>query len=373
MKIGCVKEIKSFENRVGLIPSQVKTLCSLGVEVLIEEGAGNNANITDHMYRESGAKLIKKAQEIWQLADLLIKVKEPLEAEYQFFKKGQALFTFLHLAAEERLTQALLDASVTSIAFETITQNGTLPILKPMSEVAGRMAVQVGAHCLEKQNGGKGILLSGVPGVRRGRVCILGAGVVGKNAAKMAIGLGAETVMIDVSQKKLEEMDDLFFGKVKTLFSSEHSIRRELMRADLVIGAVLITGAKAPRLVDRAMIKAMEPGSVVVDVSVDQGGCIETVHRTTHDHPIYSEEGVIHYGVANMPGAVSSTSTLALAHALTPYLEKMARLGVFGALKEDAGLLAGLNTFDGLCTHQGVAKSLGLSYQDPSQIVGFSK
>lgn len=365
MIVGCPKEIKILENRVGIIPATVKTLTSLNVKVLIEKGAGLGSNITDQAYLQAGANIVDRASDVWQQSDIIVKVKEPLKEEYSFFRQGQTLYTFLHLAAEGELTDALLRKKVTAIAYETIEENGQLPLLKPMSEIAGRMAVQVGAWCLENQHGGKGILLAGVPGVFKARVVILGAGVVGKNAAKMAVGLGANVTVLDVNSSRLEEIDDLFLGQVETVFSSSHSIETLVEKADLLIGAVLLAGARAPRLVSKDLIKTMEKGSVIVDVSVDQGGCVETMHRTMHDKPTYIVDGIVHYGVANMPGAVACTSTYALSHATSPYLIAMAQQGVFNALQNDKALCKGLNTVDGLVSHKEVALALDLEYHPP--------
>ncbi len=369
MIIGCPKEIKNFENRVALIPSSVKALCSDGAKVLIERGAGLGSFITDAQYQEAGAEIVTRAEEIWRRADIVTKVKEPLPEEFAYFREGQILYTFLHLAAEAELTDALLQKKVTGIAYETIEENGHLPLLKPMSEVAGRMAVQVGAWCLENQHGGKGILLGGVPGVRKARVVILGAGVVGKNAAKIALGMGAQVTILDISSSRLEEIDDLFLGQVQTIHSSEHTIWSQIARADLVIGAVLLAGARAPRLVSKEMVKEMENGSVLVDVAVDQGGCIETVKRTMHDKPTYIVDGIVHYGVANMPGAVATTSTYALSQATLPYLKKMAREGVYQAAKNNLSLLKGINTLNGFVTQRGVAEACAREYHDPLKLM----
>jgi alanine dehydrogenase len=373
MIIGCPKEIKTLENRVALVPSTVRTLVGHNAKVLVERGAGLGSSISDKAFADAGAIIVEHACDVWGKgwgkADISAKVKEPLATEFQYFRDDLTIYTFLHLAAEPALADALLDKKVVGIAYETIEVNGQLPLLKPMSEVAGRMAVQVGAWCLENQHGGKGMLLSGVPGVKKGRVVILGAGVVGKNAAKMALGLGARVVVLDVNNDRLEEIDDLFLGHAATIYSSHHSIEEEVLKADLVIGAVLLTGARAPRLVTADMIKAMEKGSVVIDVAVDQGGCIETIRRTMHDKPTYVHDGVVHYGVANMPGAVAQTSTFALAHATTPYLELMATEGVNEALKNNCALQKGLNTLRGHVTHPQVAEALRKEYRVPSHIL----
>ena len=369
MIVGCPKEIKTLENRVALVPSTVRTLVAHKAKVLVEKGAGLGSSISDRSYADAGAIIVDHARDVWGKADVIAKVKEPLEAEFHYFREGLTIYTFLHLAAEPALAEALLSNKVVAIAYETIEVNGQLPLLKPMSEVAGRMAVQVGAWCLENQHGGKGMLLGGVPGVEKGRVVILGAGVVGKNSAKMALGLGAEVVILDVNNDRLEEIDDLFLGRAETIYSSHHSVDEEVLKADLVIGAVLLTGARAPRLVTADMIKAMDKGSVVVDVAVDQGGCIETIRRTMHDKPTYVQDGVVHYGVANMPGAVAMTSTFALAHATAPYLELMVIEGVNEALKSNLALQKGLNTLKGHITHPQVADALRKEYRAPAPML----
>jgi alanine dehydrogenase len=369
MIIGCPKEIKKFENRVGLIPSTVKTLVRAGAKVLIEKGAGAGSFISDQAYVDAGAQILEQAGDVWAEADVIAKVKEPLEEEFQFFRENLVIYTFLHLAAEPSLTNALLSKKVTAIAYETIEEGGQLPLLKPMSEVAGRMSVQVGATCLENRYGGKGILLGGVPGVEKAKVVILGAGTVGKNAAKMALGLGARVSVLDINPNRLEEIDDLFLGQVATMFSSAHAIEQQVIGADLVIGAVLLAGARAPRLVTKDMIKAMSTGSVVVDVAVDQGGCVETMRRTTHDQPTYVVDGVVHYGVANMPGAVAKTSTFALSHATAPYLSLMAEQGVLATLKSSVALRKGLNILHGNITQSAVAEALNKPYQVPERLL----
>lgn len=369
MIVGCPKEIKTLENRVGITPATVKALINCGVRVLVEKNAGTGSNISNEAYQQAGAIIVDRAEQIWQESDIVVKVKEPLKEEFPYFKENQVLYTFLHLAAEPELTNALLNKKITGIAFETIEENGQLPLLKPMSEVAGRMSVQVGAWCLENQHGGKGILLGGVPGVEKGTVVILGAGVVGKNAAKMALGLGARVTVLDVNASRLEEIDDLFLGQVQTVFSSAHSIENEVVKADLLIGAVLLAGARAPRLVSKELVSAMEKGSVIVDVAVDQGGCVETVRRTMHDKPTYIVDGVVHYGVANMPGAVACTSTYALSHATSPYLQRMVKEGVFNALRNDQALRKGLNTLNGYVTHKEVANALGIEYRAPELLM----
>jgi alanine dehydrogenase len=369
MIIGCPKEIKAFENRVALIPSTVRELVKIGPRILVEKGAGLGSNISDDEYQAAGAEVVANPHEIWERANIICKVKEPLNQEFAYFRENLVIFTFLHLAAEADLCKSLLKKKVTAIAYETIEVNGHLPVLKPMSEVAGRMAPQIGASCLENQFGGKGILLSGVPGVRKGRVVILGAGVVGKNAAKIALGMGADVTILDINSDRLEEIEDIFSGRVHTLHSNAHTIARAVQKADLVIGAVLLAGARAPRLVTKEMVASMEKGSVLIDVAVDQGGCIETVRRTTHDHPTYILDGVVHYGVANMPGAVASTSTLALSHATFPYLKLMAQEGVHNSLKNHLSLRLGLNTINGYISQRAVAETFATEYQDPMKLL----
>ncbi len=364
MIVGCPKEIKAFENRVGLIPATVKTLVAKGAQVLVEKGAGLGSYISDEEYEKAGAQIVDNAKEIWQQADLIAKVKEPIEEEFHLFKEHQIIYTFFHLAAEPALAQALINKKITAVAYETTEVNGQLPLLKPSSEVAGRMAIQVGATCLETRYGGRGILLGGVPGVENGHVVILGGGVVGKNAAKMAHGLGAQVTVLDVNAERLEEIDDIFLGRVQTVFSTGHSVAEYVKKADLLVGAVLLAGARAPRLVDKEMIKTMKKGSVIVDVAIDQGGCVETIHRTTHDKPTYMVDGVVHYGVANMPGAVAKTSTFALSHATAPYLVMMIEHGVLSAVRNSEPLAKGVNTYNGHITHNKVAEALGKQYTD---------
>jgi alanine dehydrogenase len=368
MIVGCPKEIKALENRVGLIPSTVKTLINYGARVLIEKGAGVGSNISDQDYIEAGAKIVD-CEKVWKESDIVVKVKEPLPDEFRHFRTDQLIFTFLHLAAEPQLTEMLQQKKIMSIGYETIEVNGQLPLLKPMSEVAGRMAVQVGAWCLENQQGGKGILLGGIPGVSKARVVILGAGMVGKNAAKMALGLSADVTVMDINIARLEEIDDMFLGRVQTIYSSHHSIQEQVQKADLVIGAVLLVGAKAPLLVTKEMVQKMAKGSVLIDVAVDQGGCIETVKRTTHDAPIYILDGVVHYGVANMPGAVATTSTYALSHATTPYLVMMVKEGIMAAVKNSLALQKGVNTLNGFITHKKVAEALDKEFHDLKSLI----
>jgi alanine dehydrogenase len=358
MIIGIPKEIKTLENRVAMTPGAVETLARRGHAVLVETGAGLGSGLTDEQYQAAGATLVSAAG-AWG-ADMIIKVKEPIASEYKYLRQGLLLFTYLHLAADRALTEALLASGTTGIAYETVQlPNGTLPLLVPMSEVAGRMAPQVGAHALEKSQGGRGVLLGGVPGVPQASVVILGAGVVGSNAAKIAVGMGAQVTVIDVNHARLQYLDDIYQGRIVTLASSEAHIRKAVTYADLLIGCVLIPGAKAPHLVTRDMLPAMKEGSVIVDVAVDQGGCVETIKATTHAAPTYVVDGVVHYGVANMPGAVPRTSTFALCNQTLPYALKLAERG-FDALRGDEALALGLNTWQGSITFAGVAEALDL-------------
>ena len=368
MKIGLPKEIKNNEFRVGLTPNAVSEYVQNGHTVLVETGAGIGAGFTDEEYVAAGASIVADAAEAWA-AEMVVKVKEPIECEYKYFRKGLVLYTYLHLAADAPLTKALMDAEVTAIAYETIVgRNGGLPCLAPMSEIAGRMAAQEGAKYLEKTYGGRGVLLGGVPGVKRGNVLILGGGTVGTNAAKIAIGMGANVTIVDVSTRRLAYLDDIFPRQVTTLFSTRANIQAALKDADLVIGAVLLPGRSTPKLVRKEDLKLMKPGAVIVDVAVDQGGCMETTHATTHADPIFEVDGVIHYCVANMPGAVPRTSTLALTGATLPYALKIAKLGAEAACKADSALMKGLNTYNGHLTFKAVADAQGLAYTDPTTL-----
>jgi len=361
MVIGCVREIKDNEYRVGLVPGGVKALVDNRHQVVVQSGAGSGSGIPDEEYRSAGAEIVKTAAEAWNRADILVKVKEPLESEYPLMREGQILFTYLHLAPLPGLTKALLDRKVTGVAYETITRpDGSLPLLTPMSEVAGRMAIQVGARYLERVNGGRGVLLGGVPGVPPAEVIIIGGGVVGMNAAKMALGMGARVTVLDKSVAKMQYMDDVFGGRVATLMSNPVNIAHAVARADLLVGAVLVPGAAAPKLVTRAMISTMKKGAVVVDVAVDQGGCIETTKATTHSNPTFEVDGVVHYCVANMPGAVPRTSTFALTNVTLPYLILMANRGLAAAIKQDPSLAPGVNTCGGQLTCAPVAEAQGL-------------
>ncbi|OGO80471.1 MAG: alanine dehydrogenase [Clostridiales bacterium GWC2_40_7] len=367
MIIGVPKEIKNNENRVALTPAGAHALTKEGHKVLVEKNAGMGSGIEDTEYISAGAVILEKSTDIFDSADIIVKVKEPLECEYSLFKENQTLFTYLHLAPNPSLTEALLDKKVAGIAYETIqTATGSLPLLAPMSEVAGRMSIQVGAAMLQKYNGGSGILLGGVPGVMPAEVLIIGGGVVGTNAAKMAVGMGARVTVMDVNKNRLSYLDDVFSGRINTLIFNEYSTAEMVKRADLLIGAVLIAGAKAPRTVTEEMVKTMKRGSVIVDVAIDQGGSIETVDRvTTHDHPSYEKHGVIHYSVANMPGAVPRTSTFALSGVTLPYLLELACKGPEKALAENKSLLLGLNTFKGNITYKAVAESFNKEYVAP--------
>jgi alanine dehydrogenase len=364
MVIGVPKEIKDHETRVGLVPSGVTALREAGHEVLVETHAGEGSSLTDREYMQAGAQIVESAAEVWNKADLVVKVKEPQPSEYPYFRQDLILFTYLHLAPLPELTDRLLASKVSGVAYETIREGeSSLPLLTPMSEVAGRMSVQVGAQYLEKPNGGRGILLGGVPGVAPANVVILGGGIVGTNAAKMAQGLGAHVTIIDRNLNRLRELDDIFNGQVVTLASNAWTIGENLKVADLVVGAVLIPGASAPRLVKREMIANMKRGAVVVDVAIDQGGCFETSHATTHTDPVYFVDGVLHYCVSNMPAAVPHTSTFALTNATFPYLLELANRGLEGACERLASLREGVNTYNGYITYAGVARSQGREWR----------
>ena len=369
MIVGVPKEIKTREYRVGMTPAGVRSLTSRGHRVLVQEGAGEGSGIADAEYVAQGATMVPDAAAAWG-AELVVKVKEPLLAEQSYFRKGLVLYTYLHLAAEPELTKALARAGVAGVAYETIEHaDGGLPLLKPMSEVAGRMAVQVGATCLEKERGGKGVLLGGVPGTRRGRVVILGGGTVGRNAATVAVGMGAQVTVLDVRAETMAYLEDVFGGAIETLYSNPTNIDETVARADLVIGAVLITGAAAPKLVTEGLVAKMEKGSVIVDVAVDQGGCIETCRPTDHDHPTYEVHGVVHYCVPNMPGAVPQTSTWALTNVTIPYAVLIAEKGLAAAARHDPTLLAGLNTYGGHVTYEPVARAHGLPHVSAAQVL----
>ncbi|MDQ0999663.1 alanine dehydrogenase [Neobacillus niacini] len=369
MIIGVPKEVKNNENRVALTPAGLLSFVNAGHKVLVEKDAGVGSGFTNEDYADAGAEIIEYAADVWSQAEMIMKVKEPLPSEYGYFREGLVLFTYLHLAAEPDLAQALKDKGVIAIAYETVEANRTLPLLTPMSEVAGRMAAQIGSQFLQKSNGGKGILLAGVPGVSRGKVTIIGGGVVGTNAAKMAIGLGADVTIIDLSADRLRQLDDIFGNQIKTLMSNPFNIAEAVAEADLLIGAVLIPGAKAPKLVTEEMVKAMKPGSVIVDVAIDQGGIVETVdHITTHDKPTYEKHGVVHYAVANMPGAVPRTSTIALTNVTVPYALQIANKGVYQAIMDNGSLKLGLNVANGEITYSAIAKDLGYNYVSPEKV-----
>ena len=371
MIIGVPREVKDHESRVGVTPAGVQALVAAGHTVLVEHHAGELSALTDDEYQAAGAEIVGSAHDVWRLAEMVVKVKEPIESEYRHFREGMVLFTYLHLAPMTELTDALLANKVTGIAYETVRDRaGTLPLLTPMSEVAGRMSVQVGAACLEKERGGRGVLLGGVPGVPPGNVVILGGGIVGSNAARVALGLGARVTLVDVSLNRLRELDDIFGGRLYTLASNSYNIGRAVRDADLVIGAVLIPGASAPKLVTRTMVAKMKKGAVIVDVAIDQGGCIETARPTTHSDPSFVVDGVVHYCVTNMPAAVPNTSTLALTNATFPYLLKLAKLGAKSAIQEDQGIAAGVNTLNGILTCKPVAESQHRDWQPVSELVG---
>lgn len=370
MRIGLPKEIKDNEYRVGLTPAGVHALVNAGHRVSVQKTAGEGSGFTDEQYVKAGGKILDTADEIWAEGDMIVKVKEPVAPEYPRMRENQLLFTYLHLAPEFELTRQMLERKVTGVAYETITdKQGRLPLLTPMSEVAGRMSVQVGATFLEKMNGGRGILLGGVPGVPAANVVIIGGGIVGTEAAKMAVGLGAKVIIIDRNLDRLRQLDDIFLSKVQTLASSRYAIEEAISHADLVIGAVLVVGAAAPKLVTRDMLKLIPNGAVLVDVAVDQGGCFETTHATTHSNPTYYEEGVLHYCVANMPGAVPRTSTFALTNATLPYALDLANKGFEKAIGDDEGLAEGVNTFAGKLTYEAVATSQNLEYTPLSSLL----
>ena len=371
MRVGLPKEIKDNEYRVGMTPAGVRALVDAGHKVVVERGAGEGSGFEDALYERAGATMLESADEVWAQGEMIVKVKEPIAPEYPRMREGQLLFTYLHLAPDLELTRQLLERKVTGVAYETITdRKGTLPLLTPMSEVAGRMAIQVGAQYLEKMSGGRGVLLGGVPGVPAARVVIIGGGVVGTNSAKMAVGLGAHVTIIDNNLDRLRELDDIFLSRITTLASSAYAIQGAIAEADLIVGAVLVPGAAAPKLVTREMLKKVPNGAVIVDVAVDQGGCIETTHPTTHSDPTYYVEGVLHYCVANMPGAVPRTSTFALTNATLPYTLKLANKGFLAAVAGDPGLKEGVNTYAGKLTYEAVAQAQNLEYSPFDEILG---
>jgi alanine dehydrogenase len=364
MNIGVPKEIKTNENRIALVPAGAEAMVAAGHTVWVERGAGEGSGFPDELYTNVGAKIAPDAGSVWRTGDLILKVKEPIAPEWPQIRKGQTLFTYFHFAADEQLTRSLMATGATCIAYETVElPTRELPLLTPMSEVAGRMAVQEGAKYLEKLYGGRGVLLGGVPGVAPAKVVILGGGIVGINSAKIAAGFGAQVVVLDISLERLRYLSDVMPANVLLIHSNRHNILEHISSADLVVGAVLVTGAKAPRLVRRDDLKLMRPGTVIVDVAVDQGGCVETIHPTTHENPTYVVDGVIHYCVTNMPGAVPRTSTFALTNATLPYIRALADLGWEKALALDAGFARGLNVHAGQVTHEAVARDLGLAYR----------
>ncbi len=370
MLIGVPREIKNHEYRVGLTPAGVRELSKAGHKVMIETDAGTEIGLSNEDYSQAGAELVDEAAELFKRAELIIKVKEPLPQERQLLQEGQTLFTYLHLAPDPEQTRDLVASGAICIAYETVTDdNGGLPLLSPMSEVAGRMAIQAAAHALEKTQGGMGVLIGGVPGVSPANVAVIGGGVVGINAARMAMGLGASVTILDKSIPRLKALDEQFGPQLKTLYATSESIEEAAKTADIIVGAVLLPGAKAPKLISRAMLKQMKNGCVLVDVSIDQGGCFESSRPTTHDKPSYQEEGVIHYCVANMPGAVARTSTFALTNATLPFVMALANKGVEQALRDDAHLLAGLNIYRGKVTYQAVAEAHGYEYVSPETVL----
>ncbi|MDW7774022.1 MAG: alanine dehydrogenase [Desulfobulbaceae bacterium] len=365
MIIGIPREIMDRENRVGLVPAGANALVRAGHEVVVEKGAGTGSGFTDADYEAVGAKIADHPREVFARAEMIIKVKEPLDPELEYFREEQILYTYLHLAPKPELTDFLCRRKVSAIGYETVRlADGSLPLLEPMSMIAGKLAVQVGAHYLEKTYGGAGVLLGGVPGVERGRVAIIGAGVVGGNAARIGVGLGAEVSVLGINMERLRHLDEMYAGKVKTLMSNEYNIRRTVIASDLVIGAVLIPGSTAPKLVTRDMVSAMRPGSIIVDVAIDQGGCVETARVTTHSEPTYTVDGVIHYCVANMPGAVPRTSTFALTNATLPYALEIAGKGLTLALQDNPPLKEGLNVYNGRIVNRRVAESQGKEWHD---------
>ncbi|AWV89405.1 alanine dehydrogenase [Bradymonas sediminis] len=371
MRIGVPTEIKDNEYRVGLIPASVREYVSRGHQVRIQKGAGEGSGISDAEYHDSGAQILDNPRDIWENSDMIVKVKEPLPSEYDLMQPNQILYTYLHLAAVPELAQVLLEKKVSAVAYETIElADGRLPLLEPMSEVAGRMSIQVGARSLERSAGGKGVLLGGVPGVLRGKVVILGGGTVGTNAATMAVGMGADVTIFDVNLYRLRDLNEMFNNRIQTLYSNAENIAVAVRGADLVVGAVLLAGARAPNLVPRSLLKEMQPGSVVVDVAVDQGGCIETCKPTTHAHPTYVIDDIVHYCVANMPGAVPRTSTFALGNTTLRDGLAIAQRGIEVAVRSDSALAKGLNTYAGCVTHPAVAASLELEYTPALDAVG---
>ncbi len=370
MKIGCVKEIKNNEFRVGLTPDNVKAYVAAGHHVYMEKGAGTGSGFTDSEYVEAGASLLDNAEDIWKNVDMMIKVKEPLPEEYPFFKEGLILYTYLHLAADQEQTDALLKGKVNAVAYETLQEkDNSLPLLAPMSQIAGRLSIQEGAKYLEKKYGGEGILLAGVPGTPKANVVILGGGTVGMNACKIAVGMGANVTILDINLKRLEELDNRFGSQIQTLVSSDSNVERSVKNADLVIGSVLIPGASTPKLFKKKYLKEMKDGAVFVDVAIDQGGCGESSHVTTHDDPVYTLDGVVHYCVGNMPGAVPRTSTIALTNATVRYGLQIAEAGLEEACRKSHVIATGVNTYEGRLTNENVAAAHGYEYTDLKELI----
>lgn len=370
MVIGCLKEIKKYEYRVGITPSDAKSYVMRNHTVLIQKNAGTDAGFHDEDYANEGAKIVADRKIIFNESDMIVKVKEPQNNEVGLFHRGQILFTYLHLAADKKLTIALMKQGIKGVAYETIeSEDGQLPCLKPMSEIAGRLSVQEGAKYLEKKFGGRGILLGGVPGVARGKVGIIGGGVVGTNACKIAVGMGADVTILDVNAERLVHLDDIFGSRITTLYSTDANIEQVLIDSDLIIGAVLVAGAKAPTLVQREQLKIMKQGSVIVDVAVDQGGCVETIKATTHDDPVYVMDGVVHYGVSNMPSAVALSATKALSSTTLPYGLMIADEGLEAACRNSHALYKGVNLYDGRCTYRNVAKTFDLHFTDVMELM----
>ena len=371
MIIGTTKELKNHEYRVGLTPDNVFAFTSKGHTVYVETLAGEGAGFSDDEYRKAGATVLSTPAEVFAKADMIVKVKEPEECEYGYLRRGQILFTYLHLAPNPKLANTLMEKGVSAVAFETITDGqGNLPCLRPMSQIAGRLSIQEGAKYIEKEFGGRGILLGGVPGVERGKIVIIGGGVAGTYAAKAAVGIDAQVTLLDINPNRLAYLEDIFGASVTTLYSTEANIRKALSEADLVIGSVLVPGGSTPKLVRREHLKLMKKGAVIVDIAIDQGGCCESSHVTVHDDPIFIEEGIVHYCVGNMPGAVPHTSTVALSNATFRYAMKMADMGLENALRADQGLACGLNIYDGKCTNPNVASALGLEYVPVNVAIG---
>ncbi len=370
MRIGTTKELKNHEYRVGLTPDNVKMLVDQGHEVYVETNAGLGASFTDEEYIENGATILNTPKEVFDTCDMIVKVKEPEECECDYFRPGQILYTYLHLAPNPKLTKILMEKKIKAVAYETLEDgHGNLPCLRPMSQIAGRLSIQEGAKYLEKSFGGRGILLGGVPGVERGKIVIIGGGVAGTYAAKAAIGIDAQVTILDVNANRLSYLEDIFGASVTTLYSTEANIRKVLSEADLVIGSVLVPGASTPKLVRREHLKLMKKGAVIVDIAIDQGGCFESSHVTTHDNPIYIEEDIVHYCVGNMPGAVPRTSTIALTNTTMKFALNIAKYGLEKACKKDAGLIPGINIYNGYCVNKNVADSVGVQYTDLSLIM----